>query len=180
MLHAVHDPFSALTTLLNRYFSIYTSPHILRTILWRPTCRAAKDARYPRRGDPAARTRVWGNWGKLEVMGCSGFLFFGASLAVFSSHYCLSLELPEAARHFAPRDSCVPITVHGSRLPFRRRSSWNKQRRTQTAAVRVQSYPSPERSTGAAAPARNLRLPSKPRFRAATPPADSGDPLSCL
>ena len=54
-------------------------------------------------------------------------------------------ELPKAVRHFAPRDLCVPITVHGSRLPFRRRSSWNKlrggrkPRQSERRAIRARS-----------------------------------------
>ena len=39
-------------------------------------------------------------------MGCLGFLFFGASLAVFSSHYCLSLSSPRLCATLRP-EICV-------------------------------------------------------------------------
>lgn len=40
------------------------------------------------------------------MMGCLGFLFFGASLAVFSSHYCLSLSSPRLCATLRP-EICV-------------------------------------------------------------------------
>lgn len=122
--------FSALTTTVRiRHFSTYLLFEG-QTVL-RQTCRAAGGGRYSRRADTCSTDESVGKLGGTEVMGCLGFRFSEAvrSLSCCSFRTLLSVpELPEAVRHFASRDWCVPISVHGSRLPFRRRSSWNKSR----------------------------------------------------
>lgn len=103
-------------------------------------------------------------------MGCLGFLFFGASLAVFSSHYCLSLSSPRLRATLRPeiRVSQLPCMA----LAFR----------SDAEAVGISAEedadrgsPSPELSEPGAehrcsgSRSRNLRLPSN-RAISALPP----------
>lgn len=103
-------------------------------------------------------------------MGCLGFLFFGASLDVFSSHYCLSLSSPRLCATLRPeiRVSQLPCMA----LAFR----------SDAEAVGISSEedadrgsPSPELSEPGAehrcscSRSRNRRLPSN-RAISALPP----------
>ena len=126
----------------NRYFSIYTC--LLRRLFLRPTCRAGKRCALPAPGRPLQLGRGSGETGGNLSDGVSCFSVLwrvsGCSLTLL-----FVPELPKAVRHFAPRDLCVPITVHGSRLPFRRRSSWSKlrggrkPRQSERRAIRARS-----------------------------------------
>lgn len=114
--------------------------------------------------------------GKLETEADAGVSLVFCSLSVPWPYSPTLLsgppELPEAALPLCAQRFVCP-TTYGSRLPFRRRSSWNKRR-----GGRADGSPSPELSEpGAEHRCSGSRLATsasvKPRdFRAATPPAD--------
>lgn len=94
----------------------------------RPTCGAAGRERYRRQAGPRSVDEGLGNLGESRAASVSVFRFSEAVRGLSSCLVILPsvLELPEALRAPLPRDLCVPIAPHSSRLLFRHRS-----RRTQ-------------------------------------------------